>query len=123
MPGGTPGPKLASNPPPAMITAFGPLMLSVPSATSDSSIRIVGRPITTRSIRLQMFSALPANAFSLSHSAGVGPCAQSRPIIVELSLDRPAYGQIRIANELRKLGHSIRRPGCAGSGNAMILRR
>ena len=28
-------------------------------------------------------------------------------IIVELSLDRPAYGQIRIANELRKLGHSI----------------
>jgi hypothetical protein len=25
-------------------------------------------------------------------------------IIVELSLDRPAYGQIRIANELRKLG-------------------
>ena len=28
-------------------------------------------------------------------------------IIVELSLDRPAYGQIRIANEVRKLGHSI----------------
>jgi hypothetical protein len=28
-------------------------------------------------------------------------------IIVELSLDRPAHGQIRIANELRKLGHSI----------------
>jgi Winged helix-turn helix len=28
-------------------------------------------------------------------------------IIVELSLDRPAYGQIRIANELRKVGHSI----------------
>ena len=28
-------------------------------------------------------------------------------IIVELSLERPAYGQIRIANELRKLGHSI----------------
>ena len=28
-------------------------------------------------------------------------------IIVELSLDQPAYGQIRIANELRKLGHSI----------------
>ena len=28
-------------------------------------------------------------------------------IIVELSLDRQPYGQIRIANELRKLGHSI----------------
>jgi hypothetical protein len=28
-------------------------------------------------------------------------------VIVELSLDRPAYGQLRIANELRKLGHSI----------------
>ena len=28
-------------------------------------------------------------------------------IIVELSLDQPAYGQIRIANELRKIGHSI----------------
>ena len=44
-------------------------------------------------------------------------------IIVGLSLDRPAYGQIRIANELRKLGHQIRPPGCAGSGSAMILRR
>ena len=28
-------------------------------------------------------------------------------IIVELSLDQPAYGQIRIANELRKLGQLI----------------
>ena len=27
-------------------------------------------------------------------------------ILVRLSLDQPAYGQIRIANELRKLGHS-----------------
>ena len=44
-------------------------------------------------------------------------------IIVELSLDRPAYGQIRIANEVRQLGHSISRPGCAGSGSAMIWRR
>ena len=35
-------------------------------------------------------------------------------IIVELSLDEPAYGQIRIANELRKLGHSISPAGVRG---------
>ena len=35
-------------------------------------------------------------------------------IIVELSLDRPAYGQIRVANELRKLGHSISPAGVRG---------
>ena len=43
-------------------------------------------------------------------------------IIVELSLDRPAYGQIRIANELRKLGHSISPAlAFAGSGSATDL--
>ena len=35
-------------------------------------------------------------------------------IIVELSLDRPAYGQIRIANGYRKLGHSISPAGVRG---------
>ena len=35
-------------------------------------------------------------------------------IIVALSLDRPAYGQIRIANALRKLGHSISPAGVRG---------
>ena len=35
-------------------------------------------------------------------------------IIVELSLYQPAYGQIRIANELRKLGHSISPAGVRG---------
>jgi hypothetical protein len=35
-------------------------------------------------------------------------------IIIELSLDRPSYGQIRIANELRKLGHSISPAGVRG---------
>ena len=45
-------------------------------------------------------------------------------IIVELSLDRPAYGQIRIANELRRApAIRFRRPGCAGSGSVMISRR
>ena len=44
-------------------------------------------------------------------------------IIVELSLDRPAYGQIRIANECASSGIRFRRPGCAGSGSAMISRR
>ena len=28
-------------------------------------------------------------------------------VLIEHSLEKPAYGQIRIANELRKLGHSI----------------
>jgi hypothetical protein len=35
-------------------------------------------------------------------------------MIVELSLYQPAYGQIRIANELRKLGHSISPAGVRG---------
>jgi Winged helix-turn helix len=35
-------------------------------------------------------------------------------IIVELSLEQPAFGQIRIANELRKLGHSISPAGVRG---------
>jgi hypothetical protein len=35
-------------------------------------------------------------------------------IIVELSLEQPAFDQIRIANELRKLGHSISPAGVRG---------
>src|SRR6201990_2492833 len=35
-------------------------------------------------------------------------------IIVTLALDQPAFGQIRIANELRKLGHSISPAGVRG---------
>ena len=30
--------------------------------------------------------------------------------IVEFSLEQPAFGQIRVANEMRKLGHSISPP-------------
>jgi hypothetical protein len=30
--------------------------------------------------------------------------------IVECSLEQPAFGQIRVANEMRKLGHSISPP-------------
>jgi hypothetical protein len=43
-------------------------------------------------------------------------------IMVELSLEKPAYGQIRIANELRKPAIRSRRPGCAASGSATIWR-
>jgi hypothetical protein len=35
-------------------------------------------------------------------------------MIVQLSLGQPAYGQLRIANELRKLGHSISPAGVRG---------
>jgi transposase InsO family protein len=35
-------------------------------------------------------------------------------MIVELSLDLPAYGQVRIANEVRKRGHSISPAGVRG---------
>ncbi len=35
-------------------------------------------------------------------------------ILVRLSLEQPAFGQIRIANELRKLGHSISPAGVRG---------
>jgi transposase InsO family protein len=35
-------------------------------------------------------------------------------IIVELSLEQPAFGQIRIANEIRKRGHSISPAGVRG---------
>ena len=35
-------------------------------------------------------------------------------IILDLSLERPAFGQIRIANEVRKLGHSISPAGVRG---------
>jgi hypothetical protein len=44
-------------------------------------------------------------------------------LIVTLSLELPAYGQVRIANELRKRGHSLSPAGVAGSGSAMTSKR
>ena len=44
-------------------------------------------------------------------------------IIVELSLDRPAYGQTASPTSFASSAIRFRRPGCVGSGNAMILRR
>ena len=34
--------------------------------------------------------------------------------IVEFSLEQPAFGQIHVANEMRKLGHSISPAGARG---------
>jgi hypothetical protein len=42
--------------------------------------------------------------------------------LVGLSLEQPAFGQILIANELRKLGPRSRRPVFAGFGSATIWR-
>jgi transposase InsO family protein len=39
---------------------------------------------------------------------------QIEAMIVELSLEQPAFGQIRIANEIRKRGHSISPAGVRG---------
>ena len=44
-------------------------------------------------------------------------------IIVELSLDRPAYGQIRIASSFASVGHSISAGRGAGVWAPWILRR
>lgn len=35
-------------------------------------------------------------------------------IILELTMEQPAFGQVRIANEVRKLGHSISPAGLRG---------
>jgi transposase InsO family protein len=39
---------------------------------------------------------------------------QVEAIILELTLEQPAFGQVRIANEVRKLGHSISPAGVRG---------
>jgi len=39
---------------------------------------------------------------------------QVEAIILELTLDQPAFGQVRLANEVRKLGHSISPAGVRG---------
>ena len=44
-------------------------------------------------------------------------------IIVELSLDRPAYGRSASLMKCASSGIRFRRPGCAGSGSVMIWRR
>jgi hypothetical protein len=43
--------------------------------------------------------------------------------IVEFSLEQPAFGQIRVANEMRKLGHSISPAGVRGVWQRHDLRK
>ena len=42
--------------------------------------------------------------------------------IVALAVEQPAFGQVRIANELRKRGLAVSPARCAASGYATILR-
>lgn len=44
--------------------------------------------------------------------------AEIEAIILELTLDYPANGQMRMANELRKRGHSVSPSGVCGVGAA-----
>jgi hypothetical protein len=43
-------------------------------------------------------------------------------VIVALAVEQPAFGQVRIANELRKRGLAVSPAGYAASGYATILR-
>ena len=43
-------------------------------------------------------------------------------LIIALSLEQPAFGQIRIANEVPSAGTRSRPRACAGCGSAMISR-
>ncbi|RWA78090.1 MAG: hypothetical protein EOQ31_35630 [Mesorhizobium sp.] len=47
-------------------------------------------------------------------------CARVKVIILELTLEYPAYGQTRIANEMRKLGHSVSPSGVRGMWQRLI---
>jgi hypothetical protein len=57
------------------------------------------------------------------------PCLKNRieahieQAIVEMATDQPAYGQVRVANELTKRGFLLRPPGCAAFGCVTIWRR
>ena len=56
------------------------------------------------------------------------PCLKNRTephieqAIVELAIEQPAFGQVRIANELAKRGLFVSQAGCAASGCGMICR-
>ena len=54
------------------------------------------------------------------------PCPKNRveehveKAVMEIALEKPAFGQVRVANELTNAACSFPRPGCAASGCATI---
>jgi transposase len=56
------------------------------------------------------------------------PCVKNRveaaieEAVVAFAIEQPAYGQIRVSNELKKRGLFVRRVGCARFGCAMTCK-
>src|SRR3954467_257500 len=78
----------------------------------------------------QSAAAPPAPAYDTGGELALQELTRKKPLvanrtapeietlIVELSLEQPAFGQIRLANEIRQRGHSISPAGVRGRATA-----